>query len=91
MEEYLYLDLESDEGKEFLRLSYEFLNDPICTFKDPNKNCDIIEIFKTNGTYYLEMNYFFSCKYYLHTVRIPDNWFKSIIRNNKLNDLLKDE
>jgi hypothetical protein len=91
MEEYLYLDLESDNGKEFLRLSYEFLNDPICTFIDPNKNCDIIEIFKLNETYYLEMNYFLNGKYYLHTVRIPDNWFKSRIRDKKLNNLLKDE
>ena len=83
-----YLDLESEEGKELLRLGYEFLNDPICNFNEPYKNCDIIEIFKLDGSYYLEMNYFLNGKYYLHNIRTPDDWFKSRIRDKKINDLL---
>jgi len=85
-----YLDLNTKEGKYFVKLGYEFLNDPICNFDDPDKNCDIIEIFINNGSYYLEMNYFFRGKYYYHSICIADNWIKQKLRDEKLNRLFND-
>jgi hypothetical protein len=82
-EEYLYLDLASDEGKAMLKVAEEWLRSAYGSME----NLDILEIFVCNDEVFAELNIFDRGKYYAASRRIPDEWLRRLKRDWKLKDI----
>jgi hypothetical protein len=96
-EEYLYLDLESKEGKvilafaeQYLKENWESKNDfrtiNYIDYED-EKDVDILEIWKYKGEFVMELNIFRKGKYYTVSKKIDSDWITPRLRETRLNDL----
>lgn len=93
-EEYLYLDLDSKEGKAILALAEQYLKEnwesqTKNTYIDyaDEKDVDILEICKYKGEFFMELNVFRKGKYYSMSRNIENDWIAPRLREARLNDL----
>ena len=96
-EEYLYLDLDSKEGKvilvfaeQYLKENWESKNDfrtiNYIDYED-EKDVDILEIWEYKGEFVMELNIFRKGKYYSVSKKIDSDWITPRLREARLNDL----
>lgn len=93
-EEYLYLDLDSKEGKVILTFAEQYLKENwesknainyIASFDE--KDVDILEIYRYQGSFFMELNIFRKGKYYSMSKKIDSDWIMPRLREKILNDL----
>lgn len=85
-EEYLYLDLDSKEGKAILALAEQYLKIAYIDYAD-EKDVDILEICKYKGEFFMELNVFRKGKYYSMSRNIENDWIAPRLREARLNEL----
>lgn len=93
-EEYLYLDLESKEGKVILAFAEQYLKENWESKNAINyidytdeKDVDILEIYKSKEDFFMEINVFRKGKYYSISKRIESEWITPRLREARLKDL----
>ena len=93
-EEYLYLDLKSKEGKVILTLARQYLEEnwelkSAINFTDygDGKDIDILEIYRYDGSFIMELNVFRKGKYYSISKSIESEWMTPRLREARLKDL----
>ena len=93
-EEYLYLDLDSKEGKAILALAEQYLKEnwesqPKIAYIDyaDEKDIDILEIYRYDGSFIMELNVFRKGKYYSISKKIENDWIAPRLREARLNEL----
>ena len=93
-EEYLYLDLESKEGKVILAFAEQYLKENWESKNSVNyidyadeKDVDILEIYKYKEDFFMELNVFRKGKYYSISKRIESEWMTPRLREARLKDL----
>jgi len=93
-EEYLYLDLESKEGKVILAFAEQYLKENwesksvinIVDYED-EKDVDILEIWEYKGEIVMELNIFRKGKYYSVSKKIDSEWITPRLREARLKEL----
>jgi hypothetical protein len=96
-EEYLYLDLDSKEGKvilvfaeQYLKENWESKNDfrtiNYIDYED-EKDVDILEIWEYKGEFVMELNVFRKGKYYSISKKIESDWITPRLREARLKEL----
>ena len=93
-EEYLYLDLESKEGKVILAFAEQYLKENwesksainYIDYED-EKDVDILEIWEYKEEFVMELNIFRKGKYYSVSKKIDSDWITPRLREARLNDL----
>ena len=93
-EEYLYLDLESKEGKVILAFAEQYIKENWDSQTKINyidyadeKDVDILDIWEYKGDFIMELNVFRKGKYYSISKRIESEWITPRLREARLNDL----
>lgn len=93
-EEYLYLDLDSKEGKVILEFAEQYLKENWESKSSVNyidyadeKDVDILEIYKYKEDFFMELNVFRKGKYYSMSKKIESEWITPRLRESRLNDL----
>ena len=93
-EEYLYLDLESKEGKvilafveHYLKENWESKNAINYIDYADEKDVDILEIYKYKEDFFMELNVFRKGKYYSMSKKIESEWITPRLREARLKDL----
>jgi hypothetical protein len=93
-EEYLYLDLDSKEGKVILTFAEQYLKENWESKSASNyidyadeKDVDILEIYRYQGSFFMELNIFRKGKYYSMSKNIESEWITPRLREARLNDL----
>ena len=93
-EEYLYLDLDSKEGKVILAFAEQYLKENWESKSAVNyidyadeKDVDILDIWEYKGDFIMELNVFRKGKYYSISKKIESEWITPRLRAAKLNDL----
>lgn len=93
-EEYLYLDLDSKEGKVILAFAEQYIKENWESQTKINyidyadeKDIDILEIYKYKGDFIMEFNVFRKGKYYSISKRIESEWITPRLREARLKDL----
>ena len=93
-EEYLYLDLDSKEGKVILAFAEQYIKENWDSQTKINyidyadeKDVDILEICKYKGDFIMELNVFRKGKYYSISKRIESEWITPRLREARLKDL----
>lgn len=89
-EEYLYLDLDSKEGKAILAFAEQYLKE-----NWDEQNVDISKIYQYKGgrkeitrDFIMEINVFRNGKYYSVSKNIENDWIVPRLREAKLNKLV---
>jgi len=93
-EECFYIDLRSKEGKVILTLARQYLEEnwelkSAINFTDygDGKDIDILEIYRYDGSFIMELNVFRKGKYYSMSKNIESEWITPRLREARLKDL----
>lgn len=93
-EECFYIDLRSKEGKVILAFAEQYIKEnwesnTKINFIDyaDEKDIDILEIYRYDGSFIMELNVFRKGKYYSISKKIENDWIAPRLREARLNEL----
>ena len=93
-EECFYIDLRSKEGKVILAFAEQYIKEKwesntkinFIDYAD-EKDIDILEIYRYDGSFIMELNVFRKGKYYSISKKIENDWINPRLREARLNEL----
>ena len=93
-EECFYIDLRSKEGKVILAFAEQYIKENWDSQTKINyidyadeKDVDILEIYRYDGSFIMELNVFRKGKYYSISKKIENDWINPRLREARLNEL----